>query len=52
MPGVKRFEELLRLNRRVLGDIRKQQFLVRTEPLLDVPVERKLDIVLSYRVRD
>ena len=28
----------------------KQQCLVWTNPLFDVPIERKLDIVLSYRI--
>src|SRR5688572_18374042 len=51
LPGVKRVEELRRLDRGVLGHVREQEFLVRTDPFFNVPLERKPDIFPSYQAR-
>ena len=49
--SIERLEELLRLDRGVLGHVRKKQLLVSTDPFLHVPLERKPHIILSYRTQ-
>ena len=50
-PGIERLEELPGLDHGVLGAVVKQQLLVLAEPLLNVPIERERDIVLSHQAR-
>ena len=49
LPRLERLEILRGLGRRVGGDIRKDQFSVPAESLLDVPTERKLCVVLAHQ---
>ena len=51
LPRIKRLEELLRLGHRVLRDVFEKQLLVPAEPLLHVPIQRKLHILVSYQTR-
>jgi len=51
VPGIKRLKTVLRLDRGILGDLREQELPVWTESLLNVPIERKLDIALTLQAR-